>query len=141
MIMVSGLLKILSSCYPVLSPMPVPWKESYENDWAVPMLDLCPEYLDIVRHLFGIHLPDVEVWAYGSRVTGGAHQGSDLDLVVRHPSDLPISSQQLFTLKDAISESNLPILVDVLDWALIPESFRREIEKAHVVVREVIKNT
>ncbi len=33
-----------------------------------------------------------EVWAYGSRVNGKAHQGSDLDLVIRTPNlqTLPI---------------------------------------------------
>ena len=27
-----------------------------------------------------------EVWAYGSRVNGRAHEGSDLDLVIRSPN-------------------------------------------------------
>ena len=30
-------------------------------------------------------LPNVEVWAYGSRVNGRSHGGSDLDLVLRGP--------------------------------------------------------
>ena len=30
--------------------------------------------------------PTAEVWAYGSRVTGEAHEASDLDLVVRRPN-------------------------------------------------------
>lgn len=33
--------------------------------------------------LLGQHVPQAEVWAYGSRVNGGAHEGSDLDLVLR----------------------------------------------------------
>ena len=32
-----------------------------------------------------VHLPGVEVWAHGSRVTGGRHGGSGLDLVLRGP--------------------------------------------------------
>jgi hypothetical protein len=39
-------------------------------------------------------------------------------------------------LRDALVESNLPIRVDVVDWARIPEAFRREIERAYVVVQE-----
>ena len=31
------------------------------------------------------HVPGVEVWAYGSRVSGHSHGGSDLDLVLRGP--------------------------------------------------------
>ena len=34
----------------------------------------------------------------------------------------------------AFSESNLPILVDIQDWARIPDSFREEIERTGVVI-------
>jgi predicted nucleotidyltransferase len=80
------------------------------------------------------HVPDAEVWAYGSRVNGGAHEGSDLDLVVRSPDQLHAPQKNLHLLRDALTESNLPMLVEVLDWARIPETFRREIERQHVVV-------
>lgn len=91
------------------------------------MLDLRPEWLEIVRQLLAVHLPDAEVWAYGSRVQGTSHDASDLDLVVRNPADLNTPQQDLSQLKEALSDSRLPILVDVLDWALIPETFRAEI--------------
>ena len=39
----------------------------------------------------------------------------------------------LSELREALSESNLPILVDLLDWARIPESFRREIVRGGTV--------
>ena len=45
-------------------------------------------------------------------------------------------SVALYDLKEAFSESNLPIRVDIMDWARIPVSFHREIERAHVVVQE-----
>ena len=44
-------------------------------------------------------------------------------------------SPGLFDLKEAFIESNLPIRVDIMDWARIPESFHREIERAHVVIQ------
>ena len=88
----------------------------------------------MLRDLLERHVPGAEVWAYGSRVTGGAHEGSDLDLVVRNPGQLDQPRRSLASLREALSESNLPILVEVLDWARIPESFRREIERRHVPV-------
>ena len=91
------------------------------------MLDLRPEWLEVVRQLLAVHLPDAEVWAYGSRVQGTSHDASDLDLVVRNPIDLSKRQPDLSQLKEALRDSNLPILVDVLDWALIPESVRAEI--------------
>ena len=98
------------------------------------MLDLRPEWLETVRRLLALHLPDAEVWAYGSRVNGTAHEASDLDLVVRNPIDLSLHQPALIDLREAFSESDLPILVDVLDWALIPESFRQEIIRGGTVV-------
>lgn len=98
------------------------------------MLDLRQEWLEILRQILAVHVPDAEVWAYGSRVQGTSHNGSDLDLVVRNPGDLTKSQPDLFLLKDALSESNIPILVDVLDWALIPEAFRQEILRGGTVL-------
>ena len=97
-------------------------------------LDLRPEWLDIIQQLLAVHLPDVEVLAYGSRVTGTAHGGSDLDLVVRYPQNSHLSVRNLGRARDAFTESNLPILVDILDWAQIPDSFRDEIERTGVVI-------
>jgi predicted nucleotidyltransferase len=99
-------------------------------------LDLPQKYLGQVQALLRAHVPHAEVWAYGSRVTGGGHDASDLDLVLRDPQNLLEENGALYDLKEAFIESNLPIRVDIMDWARIPESFHREIERAHVVVQE-----
>jgi predicted nucleotidyltransferase len=94
------------------------------------------KYLEQVCGLLRLHVPVAEVWAYGSRVIGGGHEASDLDLVVRNPGDLREETRALDDLKEAFVESNLPIRVDVMDWARIPASFHREIERMHVVIQE-----
>ena len=43
-------------------------------------LHLSPRHREEIEALLREHLPGVEVWAYGSRVTGRSHEGSDLDL-------------------------------------------------------------
>jgi len=58
----------------------------------------------------------------------------NLDLVVRNPHKSMIPARNLGEVRDAFSESNLPILVDILDWARILDSFREEIERVRVVV-------
>jgi predicted nucleotidyltransferase len=100
-------------------------------------LNLKPDHLRQLLDILKMHAPVAEVWAYGSRVNGGGHDGSDLDLVVRNPAGLDQPQKKLHALRDALSESNLPILVDVLDWARLPEDFRQEIERQHVIVRAV----
>lgn len=99
-------------------------------------LRLPPAYLEKVRILLRRVVPEAEVWAYGSRVTGTGHEASDLDLVLRHPADLSAENSAFSELVEAFIESDLPIRVDLMDWARIPLEFQREIEKAYVVVQE-----
>ncbi len=81
-------------------------------------------------------LPDnnTEVWAYGSRVDGSAHDGSDLDLVIRNLDGKRLSIDDFIEIKERIQESNIPILVDLFDWDRLPESFHRNIEARHEVL-------
>ena len=68
-------------------------------------------------------------------MTGSAHDGSDLDLVLRGPGLRPMPDAAVSDLADAFEASNIPILVEARDWARLPESFHRESERAHVVLQ------
>ena len=46
------------------------------------MIDLSPQHLQTVRAILGQHVPNCEVRAFGSRVSGAAKSYSDLDLAV-----------------------------------------------------------
>ena len=99
-------------------------------------LDLPRRYRDQIEALLREHVPGVEVWAYGSRVTGKSHKGSDLDLVLRGPDLKRIPGGQLMDLIETLEESNVPIIVQTHDWARLPENFHREIEREYVVLVE-----
>ena len=94
-------------------------------------LNLRPKHLQMVRALLQQHLPLAEVWAYGSRVNGNGHEASDLDLVVRQPTGLNMAE-----IREACVESNLPIRVEIVDWACVPANFHNEIERSYVVVQK-----
>ncbi len=98
-------------------------------------LHLNPRYVAKVEAILQAYAPDVEVWAYGSRVKGTHHEGSDLDLALRTPSLEPLAPSQLYALHQAFEESTLPIIVQAHDWSRLPESFQREIEREYVVVQ------
>lgn len=98
-------------------------------------LDLSSRYREELEALLRQHVPDAEVWAYGSRVNGRPHAGSDLDLVLRGPGLEPLGYEYV-ELVEALEQSNIPILVQAHDWARLPESFHREIERNYVVVQE-----
>jgi type I restriction enzyme S subunit len=100
----------------------------------IPLIDINPEEWAIVRDILQKNVPQCEVWAFGSRVTGNASEFSDLDLAII--TDTPLSLDVSASLSNDFSESDLPWKVDVVDWATTSESFRNIIEQAKVVVQQ-----
>ena len=96
-------------------------------------LDMHSEHLKMVLEILQKHVPQYDVWAFGSRVKGNAKKFSDLDLVVI--SDSAIGLNVSADLSDDFSESDLPYKVDVVDWATTSESFRKIIEAQYVVIQ------
>lgn len=87
------------------------------------------EVLQILKN----HVPEYSVWAFGSRVSGGARKYSDLDIVIITKE--PLSLSKMADLREAFDESNLVFKVDVVDWAVTSDPFRRIIETDKVVVQ------
>jgi predicted nucleotidyltransferase len=96
-------------------------------------IDLRPRDLESVCRILAEQVPDREVWAFGSRVGGGAKEFSDLDLAVL--GDAPLAATVLADLQEAFRESDLPFKVDVIDWATTQDHFRRIIQREYVVLR------
>ncbi len=98
------------------------------------MIDLPPQDLKTIKLILAEHVPDREVRAFGSRVTGTARPHSDLDLVIVGTVKLP--QRLYYRLKEVFQESNLPFRVDILDWQRIAPEFRNIIEEKYVVVQK-----
>ncbi len=88
----------------------------------------------ILLQIFSSVTLPIEVWAYGSRVNGAAHKGSDLDLVVRSKNLTPLPANVFVELSEKIKDSNIPVLVELGDWAMLPESFHKNILRQHEVL-------
>lgn len=99
-----------------------------------PLIDIRPDHWQIVKSILQKHVPQHEVWAFGSRAKWKAKEYSDLDLAVI--TDKPLSLELNARLSDDFSESDLPWKVDIVDWATTREAFRKIIEKEKVVVQE-----
>jgi predicted nucleotidyltransferase len=100
---------------------------------TTPPIDVSPEEWRIIRDILYKHVPDREVWAFGSRTRGTARRYSDLDLAIL--TDVPLSFDIGGAMKEDFSESDLPFRVDILDWAVTQENFRRIVERDKVVVQ------
>lgn len=82
---------------------------------------------NIIKNLY----PAAEVWAYGSRVSGNCHEGSDLDLVI---TDFGTPKGSIQLIREAFRESDIPILIDIRYWGDLPASFQEEIRKSYLVI-------
>jgi predicted nucleotidyltransferase len=90
-------------------------------------MDVPKRFVTRLKELFATHVPEHEVWLFGSRTQGQSHEGSDIDLMVRHVQKWDEPCSALPKLCEAIRESDVSVPVDVLDWALVPEEFRQRV--------------
>ena len=90
-------------------------------------LDIPEQCLAIVRELIRRHAPHHRFFAFGSRVVGSVADRrrvkphSDLDLAI---AEEPLPLEQLFALRHAFSESNLPMRVDIVHADDLPVEWR-----------------
>lgn len=90
-------------------------------------IDLSPPEQAIVRDILRAHLPPgTRAWVFGSRATATARRYSDLDLALE--ADKPLGLDTVGDLMEALSESDLPYKVDVIDLRSINAAFRALIE-------------
>ena len=90
-------------------------------------LQLDPHYLSIVKDIVKTNIPDHAVFVFGSRAKGTAKPHSDLDLCLSGKEKITLS--QFIILKEAFSESDLPMRVDIVDAQSISPQFKRLIEE------------
>ncbi|MFM5003002.1 restriction endonuclease subunit S [Aeromonas hydrophila] len=96
-------------------------------------IDLNPHDLATVLVILQKQVPNLEVWAFGSRVTWSAKSYSDLDLAIITKEPLTLS--ELAELKDAFDDSDLLVKVDVVDWANTSDNFKAIIQAQKVVLQ------
>lgn len=97
------------------------------NYQPLPEVAILPEWLDTLKSIIGPLAPNFCVWAYGSRVKGQYHSGSDLDLVLIHPENEKQACTNIGQIREAFNQSNIPILVQIHNWSELPETFKTEI--------------
>ncbi|MGV4878169.1 nucleotidyltransferase family protein [Acetobacter indonesiensis] len=102
-------------------------------------IDITPEEQAIVLRILNEIVPNREVRAFGSRVTGKAKPFSDLDLAIM--GDEPLSLETRARLEEVFSESDLPWKVDVLDWSLTEKNFQRLILNSTILLKIIQTRT
>ncbi|WP_144328568.1 nucleotidyltransferase family protein [Tepidimonas charontis] len=63
---------------------------------------------------------------FGSRARGDARPTSDIDLALKAP--MAIDPTVLAHVREALEESHIPLLVDLIDYEAVAEPLRRAID-------------
>ncbi len=92
-------------------------------------LNVKQEYLDELTQILKNYCPKAEIWAYGSRLDGDSHSGSDLDMTVKSFNE---EGKYLYELKTLLIDSDIPFLMDINEFDKLPETFQEEILKKYV---------
>lgn len=91
------------------------------------MIHLAPEWKKILEQVLHRYVPDRRVVLFGSRAGGNPKPFSDIDLCVM--GEKPLSAKVMSELKNAFVESDLPVRVDVIDWATTSSRFQKVVEE------------
>ena len=97
-------------------------------------VDIGPADLETVRRVLREHVPGLEVWAFGSRVSWTARGTSDLDIALMTTE--PLDAMRLAEMREAFVQSDLPFRVDIADWSSTSKAFQSIIRQNCVVVQE-----
>ena len=86
---------------------------------------------DILKPFFAVY----DFYYYGSRVKGDFRSLSDLDILSKGKT--PMLPDDCDTLKELFDASNLPFIVNIVDFHLISNTFYNDIKKDLVSVFQV----
>ena len=101
------------------------------------MIYLRPKDRQLIEQLAHEHLPNgSQLWLFGSRVKGTAHESSDVDMVV-FPQNEQDAASATVDLQQALQDSNLPLITQVFYWPQLPQRFQQNIRQAYEVLVEV----
>ena len=103
-------------------------------------LHLPSAQLEALRHILASHLPlGVKIQVFGSRATGiRLKPHSDLDLLIVGPKKLPLLL--LGDLREALSESDLPFYVDIVEAQYAEPEFLASLEQLRTVELGLLSN-
>lgn len=91
------------------------------------MVELDARYKRILIDIIRNTLPTARIILFGSRATGKAWTGSDIDLALDNHGPVPLTT--LSKLRETIEESLVPYTVDLVDISMVDAAMRSEITK------------
>jgi uncharacterized protein len=97
---------------------------------SIPMNEANKRFESYMKKLLEIihaKLPGCRVYLFGSRARGTHQPGADIDLAL--DMGKPIDFTIIVSLLGEIEESNIPLMVDLVDLYTASDVFKREVNK------------
>jgi len=92
-------------------------------------IQINPKQLMFIKNSLKQTFPDATIYVFGSRVKGTAKKYSDIDIAIDNKKPIPL--KELSHIEEIFSESDLPILVDLVDWHRISSEFQTVIKNQY----------
>lgn len=86
---------------------------------------LNPQIATQIKTIIRKHLPDptYKIFVFGSRAEGDKHRKfSDVDIGILGPKSLDSLTE--FYIEDDLTESDIPYLVDIVDFSIVSQKFK-----------------
>ncbi len=80
------------------------------------------------------HLPETEIWLFGSRAQNQERPGSDIDIALDNKQ--PIAWHIITKILLEIEETTIPAAVDVIDLQTCEQPFIEEVQKKGILWTE-----
>lgn len=84
-------------------------------------------YKQLLIDVIHSQIPGCQIWLFGSRARKTNKSGADVDLAI--DAGRVLAMREIFRIKDAISESNIPVFVDIVDIRNVDDDFLNYIKK------------
>jgi len=97
------------------------------------MIKLSKNELDIVIDILKKHIPNFEIFVFGSRYKGNTHEHSDLDLAIKGPDKIDLLL--IADIRDDFQNSLLPFRVDIIDFNGVSPEFQNVILNNSIVLK------
>jgi len=92
------------------------------------MIHIASEEMKMILDILSVHAEDCDVFVFGSRYNQSPKKFSDLDLAFVQKNGEKLGLSRKTKIEWAFSESDLPYLVDVVDYHACDSSFRKIID-------------
>lgn len=90
---------------------------------STPILGVTDQDFSFIIQTIRKYFPQATITVFGSRIYGTPKKYSDLDICLKDKSSLDFSQWE--KLSEELAESDIPFLVDISDFSLLTEDFKR----------------